>query len=101
MLETQTGPLAAILPEPSYPETPALPALKTNADPFAPLDTFARRHIGPGPEEVQAMLELLGYKSLDHLADAAVPPAIRLRQPLELAPAKGEREAIEALRAIM
>ncbi len=47
------------------------------------------------------MLELLGYKSLDDLADAVVPPAIRLRRPLELPAAKGEREALESLRAIM
>ena len=30
------------------------------------------------------MLELVGYASLDDLADAVVPPAIRLRRPLEL-----------------
>jgi glycine dehydrogenase len=101
MLETQTAPLSAILTPSTLPETPSAPSLKTSADPFAPLDTFARRHIGPQPEDVAAMLELVGYKSLDGLTDAVVPPAIRLRRPLELPAAKGEREALETLRAIM
>ena len=47
------------------------------------------------------MLELLGFASLDDLVEAVVPPAIRLRRPLELPAAKGEREALEALRGIM
>jgi len=100
MLKARIAPVAATFPTPSLPETPSTP-LKTPADHFAPLDTFARRHIGPQPEEVAAMLELLGYKSLDDLAEAVVPPAIRLRRPLELPAAKGEREALDALRAIM
>jgi len=104
MLEAKTAPnlapIPATFPTPSLPETSPTP-LKTDADPFAPLDTFARRHIGPQPEEVETMLELLGFASLDDLADAVVPPAIRLRRPLELPAAKGEREALEALRGIM
>ena len=47
------------------------------------------------------MLKRLGYGSLDELADAVVPPAIRLRRPLELPAAKGERAALEALAEIM
>ena len=47
------------------------------------------------------MLELVGYASLDDLVEAVVPPAIRLRRPLELPAAKGEREALESLRDIM
>ena len=47
------------------------------------------------------MLELLEYASLDDLVEAVVPPAIRLRRSLDLPAAKGEREALEALRGIM
>jgi len=47
------------------------------------------------------MLELLDYKTQDDLVEAVVPPAIRLRRPLDLPAAKGEREALEALRGIM
>src|SRR5476651_26625 len=102
MLQARTAPIPAILPTPSLPETPLSPPLKTPlGNPFAPLDTFARRHIGPQPEEVAAMLELLDFKSLDDLAEAVVTPAIRLRRPLDLPTSKGEREALEALRAIM
>jgi glycine dehydrogenase len=100
MLEAQTVHAPATFPPITPPEPNATP-LKTPADPFAPLDTFARRHIGSQPEDIATMLELVGYASLDDLADAVVPPAIRLRRPLELPAAKGEREALESLRAIM
>jgi glycine dehydrogenase len=102
MLEAQIAPVAPPFSTSSLPETPSAPLLKTPLEnPFAPLDTFARRHMGPQPEDVATMLELLGYASLDDLVEAVVPPAIRLRRPLELPAAKGEREALEALRAIM
>jgi glycine dehydrogenase len=100
MHEVQTAPLSA----PSYTSYPPLnssPSLNITAAPFAPLDTFARRHLGPQPEEVETMLKSCGYASLEKLVDAIVPSAIRLRRPLELPAAKGEREALEALREIM
>jgi glycine dehydrogenase len=99
MLDADSGPGPATysVPFSSDPNHP----LKTPDYPFAPLDTFARRHIGPNPEEVAGMLEPLGYKSLESLVDAVVPPAIRLRRPLDLPAPKGEREALEELREIM
>jgi glycine dehydrogenase len=99
MLETKAGPLPGIVAIPFVEEPVA--ALKTAADPFAPLDTFARRHIGPNPEEMAGMLELLGYKSLESLADAVVPAAIRLRHPLDLPAARSESTALDELRGIM
>ena len=48
---------------------------------FAPTDTFARRHHGDDATETAAMLASLGYPSLEALAEAAVPAAIR-RGPL-------------------
>ncbi|MCE0499310.1 MAG: aminomethyl-transferring glycine dehydrogenase [Methylacidiphilales bacterium] len=96
MLEARTVPFS-----PSYPSETSSPSLKTSDDLFAPLDTFARRHIGPQPDEVEAMLNTVGCKSLDELVDAVVPPAIRLRRPLDLPAAMGEREALETLREIM
>jgi glycine dehydrogenase len=101
MLEARTAPVVATFITPSLPETPSTPLKTPLGNPFAPLDTFARRHIGSQPDEVATMLELVGYASLDDLADAVVPPAIRLRGPLELPAAKGERDALEALRGIM
>ncbi|MFM8470473.1 MAG: hypothetical protein ACKODH_10955 [Limisphaerales bacterium] len=66
-------------------------------DLLAPTDTFARRHHGDDPAETGALLATLGYKSLDALADAAVPPAIR-RGALNLPAALGESAALAELR---
>ena len=64
------------------------------------LDTFARRHLGSGDEDCAAMLHALGLGSMDELIDRAVPASIRLRNPLDLPPAKGERESLAELKAI-
>ncbi|HLI15387.1 MAG TPA: aminomethyl-transferring glycine dehydrogenase [Acidimicrobiales bacterium] len=54
--------------------------------------------MGPSPAEQSKMLAALGFGSLDELAAAAVPPAIRSARPLELPAPLGEREALERLR---
>jgi glycine dehydrogenase len=56
-------------------------------------EAFADRHIGPSGDEVAAMLEALGYASLDALVDAAVPETIRDRSPLDLPDGTTEAEA--------
>ncbi|MCB9746340.1 MAG: glycine dehydrogenase (aminomethyl-transferring), partial [Alphaproteobacteria bacterium] len=66
-------------------------------DHLSPLDTFARRHLGPSPAEVREMLDALGYADLDALVDDAVPAAIRMEGALDLPPAAGERAALQAL----
>jgi glycine dehydrogenase len=63
-------------------------------------DTFVRRHIGPNEAEARTMLGLFGFKSLDELADAAVPKAIRLDRKLNLPAAQSEFEALAALKTI-
>ena len=72
--------------------------LTENATPVP--DRFVRRHIGPRPEEAAAMLKLLGYPSLEAMVDVAVPKAIRLAKPLQLPAARGEHEALAALKEI-
>jgi glycine dehydrogenase len=62
---------------------------------------FARRHIGPSPEETRQMLSLLGVPSLDALVDRAIPAEIRLRQPLQLPPARSEYELLAELKGIL
>ncbi|GAA6064721.1 hypothetical protein JCM10212_005844 [Sporobolomyces blumeae] len=47
---------------------------------FAPLDTFARRHVGPQPASVQKMLEYLGYESMEAFVQDCVPQEIRLEE---------------------
>ena len=39
-------------------------------------DSFADRHIGPRPDEIENMLKVLGLSSLDDLVKATVPPSI-------------------------
>ena len=45
---------------------------------------FVDRHIGLRPEDIDAMLETLGFDSLDALMDAAVPGGIRATAELDL-----------------
>ncbi|MEO0559565.1 MAG: aminomethyl-transferring glycine dehydrogenase [Bacteroidota bacterium] len=67
---------------------------------FSHPDRFAERHLGPSSADTQAMLEALGLDSLEALANAAIPDAIRLGRPLELPEALSEQELIETLRAM-
>ncbi len=75
-----------------------------NTQVLEPLDTFARRHIGPRDAEVDVMLQRVGYDSLGALIDATVPSGIRLDTPMSLsAPAdrvRGEAELLSELRAM-
>jgi len=58
-------------------------------------DTFAARHIGPSDADVDAMLDTLGYESLDALIDATIPESIRTERPLDLPPALTEQQVID------
>ena len=58
---------------------------------------FAARHIGPNATEQAAMLAAVGASSLDALLDEAIPPAIRLRDPLPLPPAEREHDYLARL----
>jgi glycine dehydrogenase len=48
---------------------------------------FSRRHIGPSPDDVAAMLKVVGAPSLDELMAQTLPPAIRQQTPLDFGPA--------------
>jgi len=63
-------------------------------------DTFAQRHVGPSDAEVDAMLDTLGYDSLDALVDATIPDAIRTDRPLDLPPALTEEQVLEDARRV-
>jgi glycine dehydrogenase len=62
--------------------------------------SFADRHIGPTAAEQAAMLDALGYPSLDALVDAVVPASIRDHEPLDVPAAASETEVIAELRAL-
>jgi glycine dehydrogenase len=61
---------------------------------------FADRHIGPDVSQENAMLEALGFGSLDELMRAAVPGGIRAAADLDLPVAATEEQAAATLRAI-
>lgn len=56
--------------------------------------TFARRHIGPSPSDIEAMLATVGAKSLPALMGETLPASIRQQAPLELGTALSETEAL-------
>ena len=58
---------------------------------------FADRHVGPGPQDVRAMLAALGVPSIETLITQAVPKSIRLDRALDLPPPTGEAEALAEL----
>ena len=60
-------------------------------------DWFAPRHIGPSPDERDAMLTAIGAASLDALIDDAIPASIRLTRPLNLPPAESEHQYLRRL----
>ena len=62
--------------------------------------TFERRHIGPSPREVEAMLETVGVTSLEDLIAQTVPGSIRQASPLEFGDALSETAAIARMREI-
>ncbi len=63
-------------------------------------DRFVTRHNGPRAGDIPEMLEMVGYPSLDALMDDVVPANIRLKKPLQLPAARGEREILAALRVM-
>jgi glycine dehydrogenase len=79
---------------------PAAPPADSSAPVSGRQTHFASRHIGPRTDDIEAMLGLVGYASLDALADAVIPDDIRLRRPLALPPGRSEREVLQALRAM-
>jgi glycine dehydrogenase len=61
---------------------------------------FIQRHIGPNPDDVQQMLDILGLSSLDDLIDKTVPQGIRFHQTLNLPAAQSEYAALGMLKQI-
>jgi glycine dehydrogenase len=80
-------------------EAPVLPGLSEPlTDPFS--DPFMRRHIGPSPADVEAMLAVVKAATLDALVDEAIPTDVRQRRPLAIGPALSEPEMLAKLRVV-
>ena len=82
------------------PDTPIRSAARESLAELEDHAAFQRRHIGPGPEEQEAMLATLGFATREALVDAAIPRAIRRRKPMDLGSPRTEAEALERLRRI-
>ncbi|MGH8353204.1 MAG: aminomethyl-transferring glycine dehydrogenase [Pseudomonas sp.] len=70
---------------------------------LGPLGTeneFIARHIGPREADVAAMLEQLGYDSLEALIASVIPDSIKDSSMLELSAGLGEADALARLKAI-
>ncbi len=63
-------------------------------------DEFSSRHLGPSRAEEKAMLATIGFDSLAHLSESAVPQSIKLSRPLQMDSGRTEVEALEELRDI-
>src|SRR6266481_9667183 len=59
-----------------------------------PAASFVRRHIGPSPRDISAMLDSVGAKSLGELMGETLPSSIRQKAPLDLGRALSETEAL-------
>ncbi len=66
---------------------------------YDPTDFANRRHIGPSPAEMAAMLRVVGADSVDALIDQTIPASIQQAQPLDWAP-MSEAELLDHMRAI-
>nr|WP_174783146.1 aminomethyl-transferring glycine dehydrogenase [Dolichospermum sp. UHCC 0260] len=64
------------------------------------MSNFTQRHIGPNPDDVKQMLDILGLSNLDDLIDKTVPQAIRFHQTLNLPAAQSEYAALAKLKQI-
>lgn len=63
-------------------------------------DQFVARHNGPRKHEVELMLRKIGVSSLDELIDQTIPSSIRLKKPLNVAPALSEFEYYKHLKGL-
>src|SRR3984885_1385283 len=78
-------------------DTPMNAPFKPTTEPAA---TFARRHIGPSPRDVSAMLETVGASSLGELMAQTLPAPIRQQAPLDLGAPLGETKALAHMKGL-
>lgn len=76
------------------PTNPTLEQLLSNTD------AFARRHIGPRPEDARRMLDALGLSDMNELVEKTVPRSIRLEQPPAVTDSRSEQAVLDELRQI-
>ncbi|MDO4255389.1 MAG: aminomethyl-transferring glycine dehydrogenase [Kocuria sp.] len=76
------------------------PAATETAAFGADTHAFVDRHIGPGSQQTEHLLQTVGVSSLGELVDRAIPASIRQEQALNLPPALTEAQVLAELRRI-
>src|SRR5690606_16121242 len=61
---------------------------------------FQQRHIGPDTQETRQMLRTIGVSSLEELTASTVPPAIRMKDELNLPEAMNENEYLQHIKEV-
>ncbi|ODQ49438.1 hypothetical protein PICMEDRAFT_14895 [Pichia membranifaciens NRRL Y-2026] len=67
-------------------------SLYSVTDKYADLDTFARRHLGPQPEDVESMLNEVNSGNLQEFINSVIPESVFVGRRLKVQPAKGYSE---------
>src|SRR6056297_959277 len=67
---------------------------------YLPYDFANRRHIGPSPQEMAEMLDVLGTDSLQTLIDETIPKSIRQETPLNFGKPMSESELLHHMREV-
>ena len=67
---------------------------------YQPYDFANRRHIGPSPSEMDAMLHRLGVPDLETLLGQTVPASIRQAEPLDFGEPLSEQAFLAHMREI-
>ncbi len=58
-------------------------------------DSFLKRHLGPGQEDLKKMLDVIGVTSLDQLINETIPSSIRLKKDPDLPEGISEYEYLQ------
>ncbi|WP_270730979.1 aminomethyl-transferring glycine dehydrogenase [Shimia sp. Alg240-R146] len=67
---------------------------------YLPYDFANRRHIGPSPEEMAEMLDVIGASDLEDLMGQTLPDSIRQKEPLDFGRPLSERELIRHMHEV-
>ncbi len=64
------------------------------------LSPFVARHIGPRQDEIQKMLSVLGYSSLDELTSTVIPESIQVNDRMDILEGLSEEAALAELKTL-
>jgi len=67
---------------------------------FEPLDSFARRHIGPNDDDIVEMCKVIGVKNLEEFIQRTIPISIRTQKPTSLGPGIPEKDMLNRMKLI-